>query len=208
MKQFAIVLTLLATSIMLTSQISLEPNVNVLTVIVPEKVQPMTVESEYQLEEYPQEITYESLRMDEHDVTTPSNASEELLNLAIEGTNLENFGYAYIEAEKVYGINAIYLLSLTIWESGWGESPLAVKKNNVSGFMAYDLNPYDSAKSYSCKSESIMDTAKLISRGYVSNGRRSISAIGDIYASDENWSDGVKSVSKTVLKRIEKKSVE
>lgn len=150
------------------------------------------------------QLADESIYVNANDVTVPSNASVEKLNSAIEGTGLAGFGNVYIEAESQYGINAIYLLSLTIWESDWGESVLAVNKNNVSGYMAYDHDPYNSAKSYECKSESILDTARLISRGYVREGRTSLRSIGEKYATDTNWANGIEAVSKTLLNRIEK----
>lgn len=175
---------------------------------VAREVQKIEVESLYQLFNLsiskPLEITDESIYVDANDVTIPSNVSADKIESALVGTELAGFGNVYIEAEKIYGINAIHLLSITIWESGWGESRLAKLKNNVSGFMAYDHDPYGSAKSYECKSESILDTAKLLSESYVLRGRTSLKTIGDIYATDGNWAYGVDAVSKTVLGRIEK----
>lgn len=206
MKHNLIVTILVTLSVVFTNQVSISQETEVVTVSVPRAEKPSEYDISYQLEKitYVQLEPREYLQVDRNDITIPSNATAEELDIAVAGTGLEGLGYVYIQVEKDYGINAIHLLSLTIWESGWGESPLATNKNNVSGFMAYDLNPYDSAKEYTCKSESIIDTAKFLSTKYTSQGVKSLVEIGKTYASDKNWSNGINSVSETVINRVEK----
>lgn len=143
------------------------------------------------------------LTFDPSNITQLSGVTAETLELAISGTGLEGLGQAYIDGENAYHINAIFLLSVTALESGWGESPLAVKKNNVSGFRAYDSNPYDSATTFVTKSDSILRTSEVLSKEYVDFGLQSIDEIGNKYASDTEWASKVHSVALTIIKRIE-----
>lgn len=152
------------------------------------------------------EIANESVLIFNPDnVTQSSGATAEYLDLAIQGTGLDGLGEAYVGAEKDYGINAIFLLSITVLESGWGESRLAVEKNNVSGFRAYDSDPYNSATIFTTKEQSIRRTAEVLSKEYVALGRNTIVDIGKKYARDKRWASKVHSVSQTILKRIENK---
>jgi len=141
-------------------------------------------------------------RVNEDDITVVSGISSVQLGVAIEGTALEGLGIEYVLAEEKYGINAVYLMAITILESGWGTSPLAVKKNNISGFTAYDDSPYESATHFDSKGESIQVTARVLSEEYVTEGLRSIDEVGSRYAKDPEWADKVKSISKTILRRI------
>lgn len=69
------------------------------------------------------------------DVRVTSNASAEDLNKFLVNTGLAGMGQAYIDAESIYGVNAVILMALTIEESGWGESAVAEAYNNISGTM-------------------------------------------------------------------------
>ena len=75
-------------------------------------------------------------------------------------TNNSEYFY-YIE--KQYNINGVFVAAVGIHESAWGTSKIALQKNNLFGYGAYDSNPYNGAYNFSNYSESI----DLISRVFV-----------------------------------------
>lgn len=54
----------------------------------------------------------------------------------------------FINAEKLYGANALSVLSLSRNESGNGQSTISLMKNNIFGHNAVDSSPYSSATGY------------------------------------------------------------
>lgn len=51
-------------------------------------------------------------------------------------TGLKPYADSFIEAEKKYGVNALFLASVAAQESGWGSSNIAVNKNNIYGWTS------------------------------------------------------------------------
>ena len=117
-------------------------------------------------------------------IKVASNITTKELDTALEGTGLEGLGYAYRQAEKEYGINALFLVGLTSHESGWGQSRRARENNNLSGYAVY--NDASKGKSFRTKFDCIMTTANLIHDEYLSkdgsnyNGS-SVEAISKMY---------------------------
>jgi Beta- N-acetylglucosaminidase len=142
------------------------------------------------------------------DLTEPSNLSEEEADKLLEETGLEGLGKYFVEAEKEYGVNALYLMSHAAWESGWGSSKIYKTKNNLFGYQAYDDSPGESARKFETPSEGIMIVAKYIKDHYLNedgqfyNGKN-LKGMNIKYASDENWSEGIASVMKTIIKKTE-----
>ena len=117
--------------------------------------------------------------------------------------NAENF----YNAEQKYKINGVFLASIGIHESAWGTSSIAKDKNNLFGYMAYDRDPYNSAKSFETYEDTINTVAEalslnylhtkgtkvsedLIARGTYYNGTTA-KAVNVRYATDKGWSDKV-----------------
>ena len=65
--------------------------------------------------------------------------------------NAEYFYYI----EKQYNINGVFVAAVGIHESAWGTSKIALQKNNLFGYGAYDSNPYNGAYNFSNYSESL-----------------------------------------------------
>ena len=113
------------------------------------------------------------------------------LEYCFEGTGLEGTGKAFVKAEMVSGINAMFMASLAMNESGMGRSSLARNKNNLFGFGANDGNPYGDAYSFDSKDECIMYVAKFLREHYVDGSYYrggTIPAVNSVYASDPDWS--------------------
>lgn len=104
----------------------------------------------------------------EDNVKRPSNVSTKQINEFLEGTELEGLGAFYTRAEFETGVNAVFLMCLSILESGWGESRLAQEKNNITGFSAYNTSPFDSADVFRSKGDCILYTAWYLKENYLS----------------------------------------
>lgn len=118
----------------------------------------------------------------------------------------ENADYFYY-AEQEYGINGVFLAAIAIHESGYGSSKIAVDKNNLFGYMAYDGNAYASAKTFDTYSEGIDLVARVLVKYYLNPKGTSIyggevavgsyyegttiKSVNEHYASDSNWSNGI-----------------
>lgn len=131
-----------------------------------------------------------------YDLRKPSNISIQQADELLKGTKLEGLGKAYVEAEIKYRVNALYLISHSALESGWGTSNLAVNKNNLFGISAYDGDAYDSGSNFSSKEECILWIAEYISKEYLKkdgehyNGP-TLKGMNVKYASDKEWSDKI-----------------
>lgn len=143
--------------------------------------------------------------LDTTDVRKKSNYSAEYLNSKLAGTPLAGLGEDFKRAEDLYGINSIVLMSMAKLESNFGRSKIAMDKNNLFGYQAYDSSPYSSAKSYSTKKDSIYDVAKHLSNNYLTpsgdyfNGY-SVDAIGLKYSTDGSWASKVKKIASELIK--------
>ena len=117
--------------------------------------------------------------------------------------NAEYFYYI----EKQYNINGVFVSSVGIHESAWGTSKIALQKNNLFGYGAYDSNPYNGAYNFSNYSESIDLISRVFVKYYINpkgtsiyGGEKAVgtyyngsnlSGINKKYASDSNWANAV-----------------
>lgn len=117
--------------------------------------------------------------------------------------NAEYFYYI----EKQYNINGIFVAAVGIHESSWGTSKIALQKNNLFGYGAYDSNPYNGAYEFANYSESIDLIARVFVKYYLNPSGTSIyggekavgtyyngatlSGVNTKYASDKNWANAV-----------------
>ena len=117
--------------------------------------------------------------------------------------NAEYFYYI----EKQYNINGIFVAAVGIHESAWGTSKIALQKNNLFGYGAYDSSPYNSAYTYNDYSQSIDLIARVFVKYYLNPKGTSIyggeTALGTYYngptltgvntryATDKNWANAV-----------------
>ena len=118
----------------------------------------------------------------------------------------ENAEYFYY-IEKQYNINGIFVASVGIHESAWGTSKIALQKNNLFGYGAYDSNPYNGAYNFTNYSESIDLLARVFVKYYLNPAGTSIyggekaegtyyngptlKGINTKYATDKNWANAV-----------------
>lgn len=128
--------------------------------------------------------------------------------------NAEYFYYI----EKQYNINGIFVAAVGIHESAWGTSKIALQKNNLFGYGAYDSNPYNGAYDFKDYAESIDLVARVFVKYYLNQAGTSIyggeKAVGSYYngatltgvntryASDKNWASAVFSHMKSLYNKV------
>lgn len=124
------------------------------------------------------------LHFNPNNLNEKSNANVARLNEMLKGTGLQGLGSSYKKAEEEYGVNAIFLISLTAEESAWGKSRRAREDNNISGFEVYN----DSAKGarFNSKHESIMTTGKLLGNLYLNTNGKYYKG-NDIYSVNKTY---------------------
>ena len=116
---------------------------------------------------------------------------------------LLNAGSSLISNQNTYGVNALIMYANAALESGWGQSQIAINKNNLFGHGAVDSNPYYGANGYASVDDCVKYHAKMfISEGYCDpkdySGRYYGSHLGDKesginvkYASDPYWGEKI-----------------
>lgn len=130
-----------------------------------------------------------------YDVRSKSSISAENLDKNFRG-KLRGTGKYFKEAEAKYNVNAVFLASIAIIESGNAKSSAAKSKNNFFGLMGKR-----GLKSFSSPKECIMYVAKLISNPkghYYGKRRYTISAIGRKYAASKRWPSVISKTMKSV----------
>lgn len=126
--------------------------------------------------------------------------------------------FYYVEDE--YNINGIFVAAVGIHESAWGTSKIALNKNNLFGYGAYDSNPYNGAYDFEDYAESIDLVSRVFVKYYINpsgtniydgqkaNGKyysgNTLYAVNKRYATDKNWANGVYKYMKYLYNKIQK----
>lgn len=119
----------------------------------------------------------------------------------------ENNAEYFYYIERQYNINGVFVAAVGIHESAWGTSKIALQKNNLFGYGAYDSNPYNGAYSFTDYSQSIDLLARVFVKYYLNPSGTSIyggekavgtyynvptlSGVNTKYATDKNWANAV-----------------
>lgn len=157
----------------------------------------------------PSTMHYHSkIKADRNNLRLQTSSSAADINRALEGTGLSGLGEQIKKAEHRYGVNAWFLTALAAHESGFGTSKIAMDKNNLFGFMAYDSSPYRSAMSFKNRGEGINHVANYISNQYLKVGGAhfsgiTIDSVGKSYATDKKWADKISLIMNNLIKKSE-----
>jgi beta-N-acetylglucosaminidase len=163
------------------------------------KIEKLTIDSENTAIQLAQTIT----------VLRPSFITAADIDKFLKGSGLYGYGSAFIEAEKVSGIAADYLVSIAIHESGWGSNYWWKVWNNCFSWGITDTGPNSEAykvRSLS-KSEAIVYIAKRIKELYLTPGApyyrgETLYSIGLYYASDSSWANSILSIHKKFVSTL------
>lgn len=144
-----------------------------------------------------------SPKFNPYNLTEKSNIDKDKAKVLLEGSALQTAAGAYVYAEEVYGVNAIFLMALTSHESGHGRSTLAIERNNIGGVKDSNGN----WKYYSDWGECIMHIARFISNSYLNedgiyyNGK-SIWAVNINYCLDSSpWADMINNLAMELVNK-------
>ena len=130
------------------------------------------------------------------DLRTPCGVTEEELEAVLKH-ELKGMAKHYLAAEEKYGVNAVFLASVSALESGWGR--YCFRENNIFG---YGRNTFDSY------AECIDFVASKISKNYLSEDGRyysgtTIDAVNQYYNGREVWAETVKSIFNRMLEKVD-----
>lgn len=142
----------------------------------------------------------------ESDLRVLSNLSENDYNNMLRGTRLEGLGGTFVQIEKQYNINGLYILGLACLESNFGKSNFAVQRNNLVGWNAVDSNP-NKASYFKSKEECLTFVSNKLKTNYLSeNGCYFEGFTGrDIdkhYCTDKKHIDKICNIVNKLIKKI------
>lgn len=83
-------------------------------------------------------------------------------------STMTHLSEAFVDAEKLYGVNAFTMAAIVALESGFATSRRAVEDNNLTGFEVY--TDESEGKLFSTQYESVMYTAKHLANNYLTKG--------------------------------------
>lgn len=149
----------------------------------------ISVVGEYSYQPSKETFMYMSLK-------TKSLTTADEMNQFLEGTGLEGLGYYYKYLEATEGINAVALMSISILESNWGKSPIAVDKNNILSWTAYDDSPYSSATYFNSKADCLVQCTPTLCKNYLETDGKyyhgtTLNAVNVNYSSSDSWASQV-----------------
>ena len=140
------------------------------------------------------------------DLRVASNATAEDIDKMLEGTALHGLGNAFVEAEKKYNVNALYMMGLAALESAWGTSGYAIYRNNLYGWNSVDSNP-DNATYFKSKEEATLYVASKLQKNYLTRGGAyfegySPRAIDVHYCTDKQHADKIVNIVSNLVEKL------
>jgi beta-N-acetylglucosaminidase len=124
----------------------------------------------------------------------PCRLTGEQINDILEGTGLSGLGETYAAGEEETGINALFVISITALESGWGDSYNARERNNLGG-----IKGADGYRAFDSREDSIRDMYDFLDRLYIKQGRTTIAEIGAKYCESAGWAGQVERIMRDLI---------
>lgn len=138
------------------------------------------------------------------------NGKAEDLNRCLVGTKLAGKGQLFLDAQKKYGINAVFLMSIAKKESGFGaaaakEKTGVVHKYNIAGLTTGSKIPGHRFQNPSSYAACVDSLCQNLQKHYISKKHTTISSIQTIYApGNTTWATAIKNtmgeLSTTIMK--------
>ncbi len=131
----------------------------------------------------------------------PANITPQLIDqfLTAHNSPLAGLGQVFVWAQKMYGVNANYLVSHAILETGWGKSKICIQKNNLYGYGAFDSNPGVDAGVFPSQEYAVRFQAWVVRQSYLTPGASlyvapTLKGMNVNYASDQQWANSIGSL--------------
>ena len=137
------------------------------------------------------------------DLNSTADISGEQLDAAIAatvpGSPLTGLGSAFVRAARQQGINTYYVAAHAAYDSAWGTSPVATRKNNLFGYGVAPACPFECAATFATQAASIDFITQLVKTDYLTPGGRfyttgTLAGMEPIYSQNPNWAEGVAAV--------------
>ena len=138
-----------------------------------------------------------------NNLTELSNLTQEQIHTMLEGTRLQCLSAYYYEYEKIYKVNALFIISLTSLESGYGTSKLARTHNNLAGYRGSKGWTY-----FNSWHDCLNEVYRLIGQEYLSPDGRfynglDIKSINSKYCGNTyQWSIDINTIAHKYLKKL------
>ena len=138
-----------------------------------------------------------------NNLTELSNLTQEQIHTMLEGTRLQCLSAYYYEYEKIYKVNALFIISLTSLESGYGTSKLARTHNNLAGYRGSKSWTY-----FNSWHDCLNEVYRLIGQEYLSPDGRfynglDIKSINSKYCGNTyQWSIDINTIAHKYLKKL------
>lgn len=138
-----------------------------------------------------------------NNLTELSNLTQEQIHTMLEGTRLQCLSAYYYEYEKIYKVNALFIISLTSLESGYGTSKLARTHNNLAGYRGSKSWTY-----FNSWHDCLNEVYRLIGQEYLSPDGRfynglDIKSINSKYCGNTyQWSLDINTIAHKYLKKL------
>lgn len=137
------------------------------------------------------------------DLNSIADISGEQLDAAIAatvpGSPLTGLGSAFVRAARQQGINTYYVAAHAAYDSAWGTSLVATRKNNLFGYGVTPTCPLECAATFATQAASIDFITQLVKTDYLTPGGRfyttgTLAGMEPIYSQNPNWAEGVAAV--------------
>lgn len=112
--------------------------------------------------------------------------------------NLKQYAWAFLEAEKQYNVNAVFLAAVAALESGWGTSSVARNRNNFFGWKGSGDYMY-----FDTPADGIMHVAKFLKKNYLTPGGScfhgyEVEDVQRCYCPGGDWARQVRGIMNTI----------
>lgn len=117
----------------------------------------------------------------------------------VPGSPLIGLGETFTRVGREKGINAYYIAAHAAWDSAWGTSVVATRKNNLFGYGVSPACPFDCAIAYTSQVESVEAVMTLVKNDYLTAGGRfynggTLRGMQPIYSSSPDWAGGIAAI--------------
>lgn len=142
---------------------------------------------------------------DPKDVSSISNITVSDAKEMLSGTQLYQDATSFVKAERIYHVNAVFLMGIAAHESAWGTSRRAKEDNNLTGYGVYSNDAKGINKA--SREEGLLATANTLHERYLSKGGSyyegtSATDINKHYCTDNEWAGAVVTYSYQLMNKL------
>ena len=142
---------------------------------------------------------------DPKDVSSISNITVSNAKEMLSGTQLYQDATSFVKAERIYHVNAVFLMGIAAHESAWGTSRRAKEDNNLTGYGVYSNDAKGINKA--SREEGLLATANTLHERYLSKGGSyyegtSAADINKHYCTDNEWASAVVTYSYQLMNKL------